>query len=272
MTDKVPDIRIRLNSILETIEPAPLRELVSNIFARLSELLDYLDFLEGCLRSDELLPKSHLIVRFLNEKAQALVLYIESTVELDDSVTDALRTLLDSTNFAIKHEVGRVFDESSPHLTHSHSELRTELTRAHGILRNCFQQSVISTALVFDSTITSMELFDDFRIKREQSMILLEALSILNEQAKETESVHDLDSYFALVEGLKMFRQGYMSYLNYSDWAEFESFADRITSARTEFELSATMNQFACYLEALIGHVRLRAVFHDQQATIMEMA
>lgn len=272
MNHKVPDIRIRLNSIVETIEPVPLRELVSNVFARLSELLDYLDFLEGCLRSDELLPKSYLIVKFLNEKSQALVFYIESTVEVDESVTDGLRTLLDSTNFAIRHEVGRVLDTSTPSLSHPHDELRTELTRAHGILRNCFQQSVISIALVFDSTITSMELFDDFRIKREQSMILLQALTILNDQTRESENVRNLDSYFALVEGLKMFRQGYMSYLNYSDWAEFESFADRITAARTEFDLTETMNQFACYLDALVGHVQLRSVFHDQQATIMELA
>jgi hypothetical protein len=272
MTYKNPDIQIRLNSVLETIEPLELRQLVSNVFTRLSELLEYLDFLEGCLRSDELLPKSHLVLKFLNDKALDLVTYIETTVELDDSVTDALRTLFDSTNFAVKHEVGRVFGSGTGSVTQPEGELLTELTRAHGILRNCFQQSVISLALVFDSTITSMELFDDFRLKREQSMILLQALTILNDQARETEKVRDLDSYFALVEGLKMFRQGYMSYLNYSDWAEFESLADKIISARTEFELTEVIDQFVCYSDTLVGHVRLRAVFHEHEATVMEVA
>ena len=272
MNENVPDIRVRLNSIIETIEADHLKELISNIFSRLSELLDYLDFLEGCLRSDELLPKSHLIVKFLNEKAEALVFYIESSAELNDTVTDGLRTLLDSTNFAIRHEVGRIFETSSPDIKLHSDDLKTELTRAHGILRNCFQQSVISIALVFDSTITSMELFDDFRLKREQSTILLQALTILNDQTIETDKARNLDSYFALIENLKMFRQGYMSYLNYSDWAEFESFGDKITQARTEFDLAAIINQFACYLDALIGHVRLRAVFQDRQASVMELA
>lgn len=270
MKNKSPDIQIRLSSILETIEPVELRVLVSNIFTRLSELLEYLDFLEGCLRSDELLPKSHLVLKFLNDKALELVGYIESTVELDESVTVALRTLLDSTNFAIKHEVGRVFDVDTDRASQTQDELRTELTRAHGILRNCFQQSVISIALVFDSTITSMELFDDFRLKREQSLILVQALTILNDQAKETEKVRNLDSYFALIEGLKMFRQGYMSYLNYSDWAEFESLSDKITVARTEFELTDVIHQFACYSDTLIGHVRLRAVFQEHEAPVLE--
>lgn len=272
MNDKSPDIQIRLSSVLETIEPLELRQLVSNIFIRLSELLEYLDFLEGCLRSEELLPKSHLILKFLNDKALELVGYIETTVESDESVTVALRTLLDSTNFAIKHEVGRVFGSGTGNLSQPDGELLTELTRAHGILRNCFQQSVISIALVFDSTITSMELFDDFRLKREQSMILVQALTILNDQARDTQKVRDLDSYFALVEGLKMFRQGYMSYLNYSDWAEFEGFADGITSARTEFELTEIIQQFTCYSDTLVGHVRLRAVFHEQEAVVMEPA
>lgn len=272
MNNKSPDIQIRLNSILATIDPPALNQLVSNIFTRLSELLEYLDFLEGCLRTDELLPKSYLILKFLNDKSMDLVGYIEAAVELDDSVTNGLRTLLDSTNFAIRHEVGRVSGCSSESSNQNEGELRTELTRAHGILRNCFQQSVISIALVFDSTITSMELFDDFRLKREQSLILLQALTILNDQARDTDKVRDLDTYFALIEGLKMFRQGYMSYLNYSDWAEFENLADRISSARTEFELTEVINQFTCYSDTLIGHVRLRAVFHEQEATVMEVA
>jgi hypothetical protein len=143
MDDKAPDIRIRLDSVLEMIETVQLRNLVSNIFGRLSELLDYLDFLESCLQTDELLPKSHLIVKFLNEKAESLVLHIESNDELNNHVDGGLRTLLDSTTFAIKHEVGRVFESGIPGHDLPHDELRTELTRAHGILRNCFQQSVI---------------------------------------------------------------------------------------------------------------------------------
>jgi len=272
MNNTGPDIQIRLNAVLELIEPPELRQLVANVFSRMNEILDYLDFLEGCLRSEELLPRSHLVLKFLNDKALELVEYTETTVESDESVTNALRTLLDSTNFAIKHEVGRVFDSGNGGLSQSTEERFKELTRAHGILRNCFQQSVISIALVFDDTITSIELFDDFRLKREQSLILVQALTILCDQARDTERVRNLDSYFALIEGLKMFRQGYMSYLNYGDWAEFESFADRITSSRTEFELAEVINQFVCYSDTLIGHVRLRAVLHDQEAGIMEAA
>ncbi len=272
MTLRTPDIRTRLNAVVETIEPEPLGKLVSKTFDRLTELLEYLEFLEGCLRSDELLPQAHLLLKFLNEKAESLIDFIETTVEEDSGVTNGLRTLLDSTNFAIRHEAGRVFNAGVPRASQTQDELRTELTRAHGILRNCFQQSVISIALVFDSTITSIELFDDFRLKREQSTILIQALEILSTEAREAEKAHELDPYFALVEGLKMFRQGYMSYLNFSDWAEFESFADKITAARTEFDLSIIINQFCCYLDALMGQVRLRSVFHDQQETIMEMA
>ena len=135
--------------------------------------------------------------------------------------------------------------------------------RAYGLLHNCFQQCVVSTARGIQPSITGAELFDDFTLLREQSIVLVEALRVLIQQTEGAESSRTLDSYFGLSEGLKMFKQGYMHYLIYRDWAEFDASSDKILEARTEFELWPLLGQFTTYLETLMGHVQMREVLQN---------
>jgi hypothetical protein len=47
----------------------------------------------------------------------------------------------------------------------------------------------------------------------------------------------------------------------YSDWPQFESFCERIkVAAPSPLELEPVLHQFRCYLETLLGQVRMRAV------------
>lgn len=266
MNDQASDLRAKLNALVETIAPPPLRAFVSDVFKDLTDLLDYLDLLEACMLSEEMLSKSPLLFKFMNERAQALIKRIDAEGKQTSGVPEAMRSLLDSTVFALNYEMQRVAGLFALNPAQTKEQWQTEVTRAHGILLNCFQQSVISFALVFDRTLTSTKLFDDFRRKLEQSMILVEALTILSDQTEQAEKARDLDAYFALIEGLKMFGQGYMNYLIYSDWAEFEKFSEKIISARSEFDLWPLLHQFARYLETLVSHVKLRAVFQGQLA------
>ena len=47
----------------------------------------------------------------------------------------------------------------------------------------------------------------------------------------------------------------------YSDWPQFESFCERINLAGTSWlDLDPVLHQFRCYVETLLGQVRMRAV------------
>ncbi len=260
----MPDINKRLDVLIEGIDSTSLRDAMSDLFAQLVELLDYLSLLETSLNSDEMLSKSHLIFKLLSEKGFALVDFIETKAKFADGITDSLYALLDSTSFAIHHELERTSNLPVSLTDQTIDKLRSDVARAHGLLLNCFQQSVISLAVEFDPSITGQQLFNDFKLKLDQSVVLLEALTILTDQVDRAEKVRDLDSYFALIEGLKMFGQGYIQYLMYRDWAEFETMSKKIANARTEYELWPLLHQFARYLETLVGHVRMRSVLQRQ--------
>jgi hypothetical protein len=52
-----------------------------------------------------------------------------------------------------------------------------------------------------------------------------------------------------------------MEGLMYSDWPQFEGFCERINLLTAECpELQPVLHQFRCYLETLLGQVRMRAV------------
>lgn len=270
MKDREPNIHSRLNKVLARIEPPSLLESVSDLFSRLIELLDYLNLLESCLKSDETLMNSHLIFKSLHEKSRELISTIEKRAKLADGVSPALDGLYDSTIFAFQHELKRARNFAVLNSGQPVDQLRIEFTRAHGLLRNCAQQTIISISIIFDSSVSGDQLFDDFKLKLEQSVVLCEALSVLNEQINRAVNLRDLDSYFALIEGMTLF-ESYMHYLLFRDLAEVRRFMDEIAAAKTEAHLWPLLQQFATYLETLHSHVRMRSVLHNhslQQVTV----
>jgi hypothetical protein len=51
-----------------------------------------------------------------------------------------------------------------------------------------------------------------------------------------------------------------MELLMYSDWPQFECFCERFDMQSNALELKTVLHQFRCYLETLLGQVRMRAV------------
>lgn len=275
MRDKAPNIHHRLNKVLAQIEPASLAESVSEVFSKLIELLDYLDLLESCLNTDETLLNSHVIFKSLHEKSKDLMFYIENKAKRTEGVSTTLCGLYDSTTFAFHHELKRVRNFTIANSEQSIDQMRTEFTRAHGLLRNCTQQTIISISIIFDSSVTGDQLFDDFKLKLEQSVVLCEALTVLIERVSRAEGLRDLDSYFALIEGMMMF-ESFMHYLLFRDLSEIRRFMEEITAAKSEAELWPLLKQFATYLDTLHCHVRMRSVLYNhplqQPALSMEEA
>lgn len=263
MKKKVTDLNGRLDAVVKSIDSPSVREVMSDVFTSLTDLLESVDLLEICVRTDDTLLKMHHVFRFINRNAQTLVSYIETKGRVAPGITDDLCDLLDGTTFAIQHELQRIVVISERGSNESTEELRSKFMRAYGLLRNCFQQCTLSLATGIRPSTKGAELFDDFTLLREQSVVLIEALTVLIQQADRAEKEQDLDSYFSLTEGLKMFKQGYMQYLIYRDWAEFDTYSDKILETRTESDLWPLLEQFARYLETLMGHVKMREVLQN---------
>ena len=55
--------------------------------------------------------------------------------------------------------------------------IRARIENSHGILKDCFQQSVVQLAQVFDAEVGGRNIFPDFTAKLEQSVELRDGLA-----------------------------------------------------------------------------------------------
>jgi len=134
------------------------------------------------------------------------------------------------------------------------------LFRAHDVLTDCLQQATLSLASMFDNEIVGTTLFNNSEMRYRQSIQLCDDLSTLLKLFEACEKTPVKPAFAKLTAGIEKFRNESMECLRYSDCPQFESFCERIQLAATPQELEPVVHQFRCYVETLLGQVRMRAV------------
>jgi hypothetical protein len=246
--------------VIQQIEPLEVREIIAIVFQDLLRLLECLQLAEGHLRQLDAADETFALFQLIRDEARVLVDFIKTDGLNSNVMTGEVADALDGITFAINHDLQRLFERNSQHSRTPHAVV-SELYRAHDVLTNCLQQSTITLAMVFNPNLEGPKLFNDSGMRYRQSLQLCQDLSELIQIVENTE--HDCDelSVLDLVAGIKKFRQESMESLMYSDWPQFEGFCERINLTTADYpELQPVLHQFRCYLETLLGQVRMRAV------------
>lgn len=253
-----------LSALVASLSPAPFSETMRSLFVDLARLLDYLRLIEKKVQQDQLLASTFSVFNNIHKESLALIEHIEASIlnlESMEGVNEELLSTLDGISYAIGHEIGRVYGFELVGISDPHSPpIRGKLERAHGMLRNCFQQSTIALTQVFNPALDGEELFNDFHARREEALILYRDLWNLVQLARRADKECDQFSVALLLAHLKRFRDGSMCFLMYKDWEEYERFVKRVAAARRILEIGPALEGLACYLETLLGQVRLRSV------------
>ena len=142
-------------------------------------------------------------------------------------------------------------------------QLFAKVENATGLLRDCYQQSVVALAQSFEPALDGATLFRSFASKLEQSLELRRELwKLVLLVARASADGHEPPARHVL-EALNAFGEGAQRYLMYKDWEALERFTEEVDSARDAGELSRTLHRFEAYLETLFGQVNMRAVLAD---------
>jgi hypothetical protein len=242
--------------------PASERADMMVIFTHLARMLQRLRFIETALRRDQPLKFLLPVFTLLKEEGQSLLEFIETRAMRTEGLDEAVFDTLDGTNYAVSMELRKVFSHELVGL----SELRqptvvyAKVENAHGLLRDCFQQSAVVLAQLFDPTLEGAQLFDTFQTKLQQSLALRRDLWTLLLLVRRAEKERDQRPVAPLLERLRVFREGSLRYLMYKDWEACERFMEEVAAARGAIELSPVLHRFGAYLETLHGQVNMRAV------------
>lgn len=252
-----------IDRVVRQIKSADVREIVGTVFQDLLRLLECLDLIEGHLRQVDAAEETFALFQLIHDEARSLVEFIRADALNCEVMTEELADTLDGITFALNHDLQRVFETDS-RLTFSDRTSHVvvgRLYRAHDLLTNCLQQSTVTLSMVFDSELVGARLFNNSDMRFRQSLQLCQDLSALIELVENYEGTRTQAALPILTAGLDRFRNDSMECLMYSDWPQFESFCERIKLSITQLpDLESVLHQFRCYLETLLGQVRMRAV------------
>ncbi len=250
-----------LFTLTERLAPDTLGADMHAIFARLTLLLDELRFVEETLRADVPLKQTLPLFTLAHEEARTLIELIERRAVRADELGASVQAALDSASYAMGMELCKVFAHELVGL----SALRDPVVifarfeNAHGLLRDCFQQIIVALAQGFDPAFDGARLFQTFRTRLEQSLVLRRELWNLLEHVRRAERAVDGQPLAPLLVRLDAFQAGSMSYLMFKDWEAFERFVQELKDAADPTESMNVLHRFGTFLEALFSQINMRA-------------
>jgi hypothetical protein len=255
--------RSHVDQLVQEIESAPVREIIGIVFRDLLRLLECLSLIESYLRQFEKAEETRAFFQLIHGEARALVIFIQDNALHCAAMPEEVTETLDGITFAVNHDLQRVFDHD---LENQFSAAQPQvvigkLCRMHDVLTNCLQQSTISLALVFDTNLVGAKLFNNSAMRYQQSLQLCQDLAALLQLVENFQEKLEMPALSSLTAGVEKFRNKSMEFLMCSDWPQFESFCERIALSPPDgASLAPLLHQFQCYLETLLGQVKMRAV------------
>jgi hypothetical protein len=267
--DDFPNLQSQIASLTASINDDALQFALGKVMTDLVFLLDYLSVVASVRLEPGAFDEMLSILNDVKGEAHSLVAFIENHTMKLSGLDQSLSDTLDSTAYAIKLEVRRIFESELAGLRFDQSDQEKcgLLRHAQGILTNCFQQCMISLARVFDDSLTGDRLFPDWQSQRERSMQLCTDLSEL------IEFVHagEKGLLVGLPERLASFREGSMQCLMHRDWYQYEMFSEQVIESITNgVSPHPLLHRLSCYLETLLGHVRARSVLAPEPFCVGE--
>ena len=250
-----------INHLVREIPSPAVRDTVGTVFEDLLRLLECLSLSESHLRQADAASETFALFQIIHDEARALVKFISDEALTCEAMTEEVAETLDGITFAINHDLHRVFEHQQRGADITPQVLVGQLFRAHDLLTNCLQQSTISLAITFDRKLDGTKLFDDSDIRYRQSIQLCEDISILLELVEACGGKPEGSAFAGLIARVEAFRNESLEFLMYADWPQFESFCEKLNLPKTPgLELESVLHQFRCYLETLLGQIRMRAV------------
>ncbi len=260
------ELQAQLVRLAQGLTPEDLGEDLLEIFQACSRQLALLRFVEVSLKGDAQLKRLLPIFTLVNEETRALLDFIEGRALRVEGVEKAASEILDGTAYAVRMELRKAFEHELTGLcsVRQPPQLFAKVENATGLLRDCYQQSVVALAQSFEPEIDGGTLFRSFTTKLEQSLELRRELwRLVMLVARASADGHEPPARHVL-EAMSAFGEGAQRYLMYKDWEALERFTEEIDSARDAGELSRTLHRFEAYLETLFGQVNMRAVLADR--------
>ncbi|MFN8095898.1 MAG: hypothetical protein U0599_27375 [Vicinamibacteria bacterium] len=252
----------RVSRIIRDIGDASARRQAAKIFLELFRLLHYLEYTDPATLPEDQLRDTILPFALITSEARLLLAYIERRVIKGREPSSAVDHVYDSFVYCVPLELRKVVNNELTDIsvTRQAESVRTRVENSHGILKDCFQQSIVQLAQAFDPTVDGAKIFPDFTARREQSVKLRDGLAEVVRAVRAFQAGRDEAEAERMKEKISEFYDHHIKYLMYRDWSGFELFYIEILKCGSMSALGQIAHRFEAFLVTLLREVQKRSI------------
>jgi hypothetical protein len=257
-----------IGELLYRVRERKTRHLVAKIFLELFRLLHYLEYADPRRRERSELRTTILIFTLVASETRNLLEQLRVEMARSDLRPD-LRDTIERFIYVIPLELRKVLDTELTDISSfkQADSVYISIENSHGILRDCFQQSVIQLAQVFEPEIEGREVFGEYANRLEQSRMLKEDLTRLIVVVEGFNRNGEAGLARRVQQSVSLFYHRSLRHLMYRDWASFEMFSAEIANCDTISGLKQIAHRFEAYLRTLLREISKRSVLRATSDT-----
>lgn len=251
-----------LVTLINSIDNEIVRQEIAKVLIEFFRLLKYLDFISSDLNQDRPLKNCLPIFTLIRTEAYGLIQFMDKTLlNIADLPTQVLNSV-DGCVYALQMDLKKVFGRELlglVGLTQAPS-IYAKVENSHGLLRDCFQQSVVTLVQIFEEGFDGLKIFNSFQTKLDQSVRLRLDIWRLLRAFRKFQHEPAQNKIAEVNDHITLFRDTSLKYLMYKDWDDFEKMTYQAMSTRVLEDFTKIIHVFATFLEALLGQINMRAV------------
>jgi hypothetical protein len=251
-----------VSKVIRAIPDATERRQAAKVFLELFRLLHYLEYTNPQRLPEEELRDTILLFALVVSETRLLLSYIERRVLKGRDTARPLYQVYDSFVYCIPLELKKVVSTELTDIsvTRQTESVKTRVENSHGILKDCFQQSVVQLAQALEPEIDGARIFPDFNARRDQSLALRDGLVDVVRALRGFQQRKDEPSAKAMKERISDFYDNHIKYLMYRDWSGFELFYIEILKCGSISGLQQIAHRFETFLVTLLREVQKRSL------------
>lgn len=262
----------------ENFLPKKLKDLLENkpipfaleadlrlVLPRFAKILKWLDAIGQMHDRDEPLKPAMLLFARINEQTQEMMRFINNRLLRFKNEEDSLFAALDCAVYAASIELRKVYNFELIGFAEARQSpvIYARVETAHGLLNDCFQQTLVNFAQLIEADVKATELFPTLQTKLDQSLTLRDELWRVLQVARKAEKNPENLSLQNVHAKLTEFHRSTIKYLFYKDLETVERFIEEVLNTTNKSELVSILHRFGAYLETLLGQVNMRVVLSD---------
>ena len=255
-------------AIVRRVDDVFERKQAARIFLELFRLLHYLTYTDPSALEEASLKNTILIFSLITSETRLLLNYIERRVLKTIPPERLLYQVYDSLVYCLPLELKKVINTELLDISVSRQadNIRARVENSHGILRDCFQQSIVQVAQAFETGISGEDIFPDFTAKLDQSVRLRDGLASLIRAVREFSEQKSESAAQNMRDEISLFYDESMKYLMYRDWTGFEIFFIEMLKCGSQTALLQIAHRFETFLTTLFREVMKRGILQQAPA------